>query len=227
MPTINKTEKIATRVNIAVVVVGMLLVAGLTVYVRGAGWISATAWSQVSIFRWIAIVLILGLAVATQYYAMLLLRYSIVKYLVLWLPPIFWLFMNGLVALRRLFESAAEATLLSGFIPVTDLIGWLTGAIYAPLLIGGGLMVAMVDAAGQILDQACQVVGFTGDGGGFLAGLSSSIGMFLDLLGSSFMREVVMEHQRNRAFFDFGLDGVFGFPHWLFSAGYSFTCIFG
>lgn len=228
---INKTETRDIKINIAIVITGIALVIGLIIYSRGGvSWFTNTAWSQVSIVKWIVIVVTVGIALVIQYYFLLLLRHSFVKYLVFWLLPIIWLFNNGSVAIHRLFESAAEETFLTGWIPITDLIGWLMGTVYVPLLVVGGIVVALIDSGGFFLAQACNIAGMaldiTGTSfGDLISGGFKFIGIFLDLLGNSFMQEFVTENLRNRPFFDLSLSGVFSLPHWFYSAGYSFSCI--
>ena len=231
MLNVNKKEIRDTKINIAIVITGIVLVIGLIIYSRGGvGWFTSTAWSQVSIIKWVFIVAILGIALVLQYYFLLLLRYSIAKYLVLWLLPIIWLFNNGLVAMHRLFESADEQTLLTGWIPITDLMGWLLGAVFLPLLVGGGSVVAIIDSSSLILLQACRIAGIAFEVTGisfwdFVTNVFRFIRVFLDLLGNSFMQEIVTENLKNRSFFDLSLSGIFSLPHWFYSAGYSFTCI--
>lgn len=231
MLNINKTETRDIKINIAVVITGIALVIGLIIYSRGGvSWFTNAAWSQVSIVKWIVIVVTIGIALVLQYYFLLLLRYSFAKYLVFWLLPIIWLVNNGLVVISRLFESAAEQTFLTGWIPITDLIGWLMGVVYVPLLVVGGIVVALIDSGSIFLAQICNIAGIALDITGTSFGELISAGyrfirVFLDLLGNSFLQEFVTENLRNRSFFDFSVSGIFGFPHWFYSAGYSFTCI--
>jgi len=231
MFSINKQETREFRVNIAIVITGIALVIGLIIYSRGgAGWFTTTAWSQVSILKWIVIVVTLGITIVLQYYLLMLLRHSLVKYLVFGLLPAIWLFINGLTAIQRLFESAAEDTFLTGWIPITDLMGWLLGAVYIPVLVGGGIVVAIIESGSLLLSQACQIAGMVLDVTGtslwgFVTDVVKFIGVFFDLLGNSFLQEIAMENLRNRSFFDFSLTGIFSLPQWFYSIGYSFTCI--
>jgi len=227
----DKREAREKWVNIAVSIAGLAVVVCLIIYSRwGLGWFTETAWSKVSILKWISVVVILSIALVLQYYFLLLLRHSIVKYLVLWLLPIIWLFNNGLVALHRLFESAANETFLTGWIPITDLIGWLLGAVFFPLLIGGGTVVGIIDSGGTFMSQACSIAGMAMDVTGtsvwdIITHVPKFLGVFWDQVVNSFTQAVFVDNFKNRSFFDLTLDGIFSLPHWFYSVGYSFTCI--
>ena len=218
-------------INIALVITGLALVVCLIIYSRwGLGWFTETAWSRVSILKWIAAGVILTIAVILQYYFLMLLRHSIVKYLVLWLVPIIWLFNNGLVALHRLFESAADATTLTGWIPITDLAGWLLGAVFLPTLIGGGAIVGIIDSGGNFMPQVCSIAGLAMDATGtsfrdVLLHIQHFLGLFWDQVVHSFRQAVFPENLKDRSFFNLTLDGLLSLPHWFYSSGYSFSCI--
>ena len=217
----DKRESREKLLNIAALVTGVALVLCLIIYTRDISWFTSSVWSQVSIIKCIIIAVVLGFFLVVQYYFLMLFRYSIARILVFWLLPIIWLFNNGLVAIHRLFESAAEETSLTGWIPVTDLAGWLTGAVFFPLFTGGGIAVGIIDSVSQLLSQACNVAGMSPDSGGII----SFITTYLELLGSSFLQVVLSVNSGGRSFFDLGLSGIFNLPNWFFSAGYSFTCI--
>lgn len=227
----DKKESREIQVNTAVIVAGIAIVTGLIVYSRGLSWFSSTSWARVPVIDWVIIVAILGAVLVFQYYFLMLLRYSIARFLILWLLPVVWLFNNGLVAIQRIFDVAAE-TSLTGWIPITDLIGWLLGAVYFPMLIGGGVIVALLDSSSILLAQVCNVAGMTVEVTGtsvwdFFSGLFEFFRLFFQLLGNSFLHEVITDNLKNQSFFDLGLSGVFRLPRWFYSAGYSFTCIIG
>ena len=176
--------------------------------------------------------IILTIAVVLQYYFLMLLRHSVVKYLVLWLLPVIWLFNNGLVALHRLFESAANEAWLTGWIPVTDLIGWLLGGVFFPSIIGGGVVVGIIDSGGSFMSQVCSIAGISmGITGTSIWDVLSHVPQFLHLFWDqvvhSFMHAVFPEDLKSRSFFDIGLDSLVSLPYWLYSVGYSVTCILG
>ena len=122
-----------------------------------------TNWSTVSVVSWISISLIFTIALLLQYYFILLLRYSFFKYLVLWFIPIAWLFNNGLVVMHRFFDWTTDIISPTGWFPVGELIGWLLSAIFFPLLVGSGIVVAIIDSNGSMLTQACYYAGIALD----------------------------------------------------------------
>lgn len=232
MLKINKTESLEFKVNVIVTVTGILLVTGFIIYSRGFNWFTGSAWSQISIIKYVIAITVLVTAIALQYYFLMLFRYSTARILVFWLLPAIWLFNNCLVAIHRLFESSAEATSLTGWVPITDLIGWLLGVVFVPLFLAGGVIVAIIDSGGFMLSQVCNLAGMVVDitGNSFtdiISGSSRFLGTFMDLLVDSFMDEVIRGNSTGRAFLDLSLSGIFNLPNWLFSAGYSFSCIIG
>lgn len=227
----DKTEAREKWINIFLVATGLGLFICLIIYSRwGLSWFTDTAWAKVTVFKWLSVVVILTVSLVLQYYFLMLLRHSIVKYLVLWFLPVLWLFNNGLVAIHRLFESAAEATLFTGWIPITDLAGWLLGIIFFPLFVGGGAIVGIIDSGGSFMSQVCSIAGIAMNATGtsawdILSHVPKFLHLFWDQVVNSFMHAVFPEDLKNRSFFDLSLDSIISLPNWFYSAGYSFTCI--
>jgi hypothetical protein len=227
----DKKEQLQKRNNFIFLLVGIVLVISLLlIYREGLTWFSATKWTQLSAINWISIVVIFGLSLVIQYYFFMLLRFSVLKYLVFWLIPVIWLFNNGLVTLHRLFNLTADIVTPAGWITLGELFSWLLSAIYFPLLIAGGVVVAIVDSSGSMLTQACYYAGMAMD----VAGVSvwnivsysmNFLSVIWDLLSDSFVQQVMHERSMNQPFLDFSLSSTFGLPYWILSIGYSFTCI--
>ena len=230
---VDRVEKRKVYVNLALLAAGLLLVVFLIAYTRGGfSWFSNAVWSGLSWVKWVWLVVLLGGAGLLQYYLFSLLRYSIVRILVLWLLPLAWLFNNGLVAIQRLFEFTSDETFITGWVPLTDLLGWVLGAVFFPLLVAGGAAVAVVDSASVLFIDVCRVAGVLLDvtGNGFLEILSHVfrfLGNYAGLLFDSFSSDVLTDNLRNRPFWEFSLKGVFRLSNWLFSAGYNLSCIMG
>ena len=227
----NKTEQIEKRNNFILLFTGIFLVIGLLViYREGLTWFTATKWPRISVVRWISISVILSIALVLQYYFFMLLRYSFVKYLVLWGIPIIWLFNNGLVALHRFFDWTTDIVSPAGWIPLGEFLGWMLSAVFFPVLIGGGAVIAIIDSSGLMLTQACYYAGIAMDvayasGWNIISYATNFINVIWDLLSNSFVQEVIKERATNRSFIDFSLSSIFSLPYWVLSIGYSFTCI--
>jgi hypothetical protein len=227
----DKKEQREKRANILLLITGCLLVVGLLlIYREGVTWFSSTRWLDVSIVSWVSIGAILGIALVLQYYFLMLLRYSFFKYLVLWFIPIAWLFNNGLVAMHRFLDWTTDIISPAGWIPLGELLGWLLSAVFFPVLVAGGAIVAIIDSSSSMLTQACYYAGIALD----VAGISpwnvidysmNFISVIWDLLSNSFMQQVVSERMMNRSLLDFSLSSTFSLPYWVLSIGYSFTCI--
>lgn len=228
---INKSEQLKQRNNFILLFAGLLLLIGLLViYREGITWFTTSKWSHISIFSWISISVIFIFALVLQYYFIMLMRYSFFKYLVLWFIPIAWLFNNGLVALHRFFDWTTDIVSPTGWVPVGELIGWLLSAVYAPMLVGGGIVVAIIDSNGSMLTQACYYAGIALDvadisGWNIISYVMNFISVAWDMVSNSFVQQVMSERAMNRSFLDFSLSSIFSLPYWVLSIGYSFTCI--
>lgn len=228
MFTINKTEKREWQQNIALVTAGLVLTGIVLIISRGEVWIDTVTWSKVSTVQWVIISVITVISLLLQYYFLLLLRHSALKYL-LFLLPVVWLYNNGMVGIQRLFDSEAGLT-LTGWIPVTDLLGWLMAAVFWPLFAAGGAMVALIDSNGFLFTEPCHyarlALDITGaDSGDIISYVWNHFKIFWDLVSDSFTRQVLDAYSHNRSFWDFSVSGAFGLPHWVFSLGYSCSCI--
>ena len=227
----DKKEQIEKRNNIILLFVGLFLVIGLLmIYREGITWFTTTKWSHVSVASWIGISVIFSLSLAVQYYFLMLLRYSFFKYLVLWFIPVIWLFNNGLVAMHRFFDWTTDIISPAGWFPLGELLGWLLSAVFLPVLVGGGAIVAIIDSGSSMLTQACYYAGIALDVAGVYSGdiISYSmnfINIIWDILSNSFVQQVLSEKSMSRPFMDFSLSSVFSLPYWVLSIGYSFTCL--
>jgi len=160
----------------------------------------------------------------------MLLRYSAIKYFVLWFIPIIWLFNNGIVALHRFFDWTTDIVSPAGWVPLGDLLGWLLSAVYSPLLIASGVVVAIIDSSSSMLSQACYYAGIAMD----VANISpwniisysmNYLSVLWDLVSNSFVQEIASLQTDDRQFLEFNLSNTFSLPYWALSIGYSFTCI--
>jgi len=227
----DKKDQLERRNNFFFLFSGIVLVVGLLIiYREGLTWFTTTTWSHVSVASWISIGIIFSVSLVLQYYFFMLLRYSFVKYLVLWFIPIIWLFNNGLVAMHRFLDWTTDIISPVGWIPLGELLGWLLSAVFLPVLVCGGAIVAIIDSVSPMLTQACYYAGIALD----VAGISpwniisysmNYISVMWDLISNSFIQQVVSERAMNQSFLDFSLFSTFGLPYWVLSIGYSFTCI--
>ncbi len=227
----DKKEQLEKRNNIILLISGVLFVIGLLViYREGLTWFTATKWSHVSLMRWLSISVVFSIALVLQYYFLYLLRYSFIKYLVLWFIPIIWLFNNGLVAMHRFLDWTTDIVSPVGWIPIGEFIGWMLSAVFMPILIGGGTVVAIIDSGGSMLTEACYYAGIAMDvagvsGWNIISKSISFINVSWDLISNSFVQQVVSERLMNRSFLDFSVSSVFSLACWFLSIGYSFVCI--
>jgi hypothetical protein len=227
----DKIEQREKRTNMIFMFVGLVLVIGLLlIYREGVVWFSSAQWSAVSIISWVSISAILGVAIVFQYFFLMLLRYSVIKYFVLWFIPIIWLFNNGIVALHRFFDWTTDIVSPAGWIPIGDLLGWLLSAVYLPLLVASGIVVAIIDSNSSMLTQACYYAGIAMD----VANISpwnivsysmNFLSVLWDLVSNSFVQEIASLQTDNRQFLELNLSNTFSLAYWVLSIGYSFTCI--
>ena len=227
----DKKQQLEKRNNISLLFAGLVLVVSLLmIYREGLTWFTVTKWSGISVASWISIGLILSVTLVLQYYFLMLLSHSIFKYLVLWFIPIIWIFNNGLVAMHRFLDWTTDIISPAGWAPLGELLGWLLSAVFFPVLVGGGVVVAIIDSSGSMLTQACYYAGIALDvsgasGWNIISHAMNFINVIWDLLSNSFVQEVLKERAANRSFMDFSLSSIFSLPYWVLSIGYSFTCI--
>lgn len=225
-------EKSEIRVrleNALLILVGLLLVAGMiSVHRGGLDWFANIHWSGITPLRWVALVLTACVTLVLQYYVLLLLRYSFFRHL-FWLLPAIWLVSNGMTVINRFIEGEYGRA-LTGWIPLTDLGGWLIALVYFPVLIGGGIAAAVADSGGFIMSQACAYAHAVLEtartaSSGMWPFIQAHLGAFKDILLESFKHQVAAGQEQGRAFLDFGREGLFRLPHWLLGLGYTFSCI--
>ena len=160
----DKQEQREQRINYGLMITGCLLVIGLLlIYREGLVWFTSARWSTVSVISWVSISVVMGIALVLQYFFFMLLRYSVLKYFVLWFIPAMWLFNNGIVAMHRFLDWTTDIISPVGWIPLGDLLGWLLSAVYLPLLVGSGVAIAIIDSSGSMLTQACYYAGIAID----------------------------------------------------------------
>lgn len=227
----DKIEQREKKTNMILMFVGLLLSVGLLlIYREGITWFSSAQWSALSIMSWVSIGVIFTVALVLQYFFLMLLRYSVFKYFVLWFIPVIWLFNNGLVALHRFFDWTTDIVSPVGWIPLGDLLGWLLSAVYSPLLLASGVVIAIIDSNSTMLTQACYYAGIAMD----VANISpwnivsysmNFLSVLWDLVSNSFVQEIASLQTTNRQFLEFNLSNTFSLPYWVMSIGYSVTCI--
>lgn len=228
----NRTEEIKKRNNIIYLLFGYILVLTLLIVFReGIYWFKSTQWSAVSTLSWVSISIVLILFSVLQYYFILLLRYSFIKYIVIYIIPIVWLVNNGLAGMHRFMDYTNEVTSSAVWVPIGDLLGWLLGVIYFPLLVGSGVIIAVIDSSGSMLTQACYYIGIAID----VTGISSSsifsysvnvLNIILDMLSNTFVQNVMNEIGNNRSIINFNLSNILSLPYWFLNIGYNISCIF-
>ncbi len=227
----DKLEQREQRINYSLLITGCLLVIGLLLlYREGLVWFTSARWSSVSVISWISISVVMGLALVMQYFFFMLLRYSVLKYFVLWFIPVMWLFNNGIVAMHRFLDWTTDIISPVGWIPLGDLFGWLLSAVYLPLLVGSGVVIAIIDSSSSMLSQACYYAGIAIDvidicPWNIVSYCMNYISVIWDLISNSFVQEIAALHTSNRPFLEFNLSNTFSLPYWILSIGYSLSCI--
>ncbi|MDB9751848.1 hypothetical protein OAB56_02430 [Gammaproteobacteria bacterium] len=217
--------------NIIIMFVGVVLVIGLLLINReGLTWFSSLRWKEVSTISRVSIISILTVGLILQYFFLMLLRHSVIKYFILWLTPVIWLFNNGLIALYKFFDWTTDIVSPTGWVPLGDLSGWLLSVVYFPLLLASGVVVAIIDSSSAMLNQICYYAGIAMDVANIspwniVSNSMNYIIVLWDLVSNSFAQEIASLRTVNREFLEFNLSNIFSLPYWILSIGYSFTCI--
>ena len=219
------------RINIIIIFAGIVIVLSSLMINHGwLTWFSSIRWAEVSTISWILISSILSVGLVLQYFFLTLLRYSVIKYFMLWLMPVIWLFNNSLVALNVFFDWTRDIVSPIGWVPLGDLLGWLLSVVYLPLLLASGVVVAIIDLISATLSQTCYYGKIAMD----VANISpwnivsysmNYLSVLWDLVSNSFTQEIASLRTVNREFLEFNLSNTFSLPYWILNIGYSFTCI--
>ena len=227
----NKIGHCKKQINIIIIFAGIVIVLSSLMINHGwLTWFSSIRWAEVSTISWISISSILSVGLVLQYFFLTLLRYSVIKYFVLWLMPVIWLFNNSLVALNVFFDWTTDIVSPIGWVPLGDLFGWLLSAVYLPLLLASGVVVAIIDSISGMLSQTCYYAEIAMD----VANISpwnlvsysmNYLSVLWDLVSNSFTQEIASLRTVNREFLEFNLSNTFSLPYWILNIGYSFTCI--
>ena len=224
-----KSEMLVRLENTVLIIVGIVLVLGMLAMFRGgADWFNNIHWSKISVLKWIVLGVIGFIALLFQYYLLLLFRYSFLKHL-FWFLPALWLINNGLIVIGRFIDSEYHRA-VTGWIPLTDLFGWLISLVYFPLLVGGGAMSAIADSGGFVMSQACAYAHAVLEtarvsNGSVVSFIGHHVGALWDIITNSFKNQVAWENAGSRPFIDFTQNGLFRMPHWMLNLGYTFSCI--
>jgi hypothetical protein len=224
-----KSELLVRLENTVLIIVGIVMVAGmLALYRGGMDWFTNIQWAKISVLKWVALGGIVLVTLVFQYYLLLLLRYSLLKHL-FWFLPVLWLVNNGLIVIERFIQGEYHQA-IGGYIPLTDLFGWLISLVYFPLLIGGGAISAIADSGGFVMTQACSYAHAVFEAarvsnGSVVSFIGHHVGAFWDILTDSFKKQVAWDYAGSRPFIDITQNGLFRMPNWMLNLGYTFSCI--
>ena len=228
MERIKRRER---RLNHALVLAGSVLATGLLfIYRGGLDWFRAGNWPAISPLEWLCMALALGLALTLQYHFLFLLRHGLLKYLVLWGVPLVWLFYNGLMGINLLLASSTDTAFTGGWLSPGDLIGFMAGAVFLPLLAGFGVIIAIVDSNSGLAALACHNADTTLQLMGAMAANTISYSLHLaaviwEQIANSFARELLHYHNSDQALTEINSANLTRFPYWIQSLGYTPTCM--
>ncbi len=224
-------EERERRIDHILVFAGCALAISLLFAQRaGADWFRAANWTGIALLEWIVMGLALILALAFQYHFLLLMRQGILKYLVLWAIPIVWLFYNGLVAVDRVLAWSADTGFTGGWLSIGDLVGFVAGAVFLPLLAGFGVMIAIVDSNSSLAEPACRHAGTILQYMGVAATNIISYGLHLaaviwEQIAASFMQEWSHYRGSGQTLVEINIANISRFPYWVQSLGYTPACM--
>ncbi len=229
----DKKEQRLRNINLGPLLTGVSLALGLLILEQGGiNGFRQMNWSSISVLQWVTVTLLFVLSVVVQYFLLLLLRYSFLKYLVLGVIPALWLFNNGIVAMDQFLGWTTETGKTMGWFSISDLIGWLIGIIFSPVLIATGAIENIFDSTGSTLTQACFYARLAVDVAGILPTQFIDYGLNIlsvvwDLISKSFIQEVWKSREVNNTLFELNGTAVFGVARFMQNLGYSLFCLWG
>ena len=224
-------ERIERLLNHALVLAGSVLATGLLfIYRDGLDWFRAGNWPGISPLEWLCMVLVLGLALAFQYHFLFLLRHGMPKYLVLWGIPLVWLFYNGLMGINLLLASSTDTAFTGGWLSPGDLIGFMAGAVFMPLLAGFGVIIAIVDSNSGLAALVCHNADTTLQLIGAMTANIISYSLHLaaviwEQIANSFVRELLHYRNSGQTLTEINSANLTRFPYWIQSLGYTPACM--
>ncbi len=227
----DKKEKHIQRSISILLVAGVILSLAILAINRNAlAWATSVSWAEIHWSNWLALVVLLVVAVLAQYFLLMLLFYSKLKYLVLAVIPAIWLFNNGIIAMSRFLDWTTDIGATIGWLSIADLFSWLAAAIYFPILLGTGAVGAILDANASSLSQSCYYARMALDIADISAWQVIDFGMNIisiawDLVANSFSQEVIKYTSDTDSLFDFSLQGIFSMPNWTSGTGYNLACL--
>lgn len=227
----DKKEQRTVRSNYILLVLGVLLALALIILNRGGlEWVNRIAWSELGWLQWLVLAVLVVVGLLAQFFMLLLLRYSKLRYLILVGIPVIWLFNNGIIAMSRFLDWTTDIGATIGWLSVADLISWLAGAVYFPVLVSLGAVSAILDSSASMLTSSCyyarmaleitnvspwQVVDFS----------TNVLSITWDMIANSFTQEVIKATSDTDSLFEFSLTAALSLPSWLTSVGYSLSCL--
>ncbi|GEM_PF-1440924 len=197
---------------------------------NGFIWFSNIKWAQIDVLHWTAIALLLVISVVLQHFYLYLLRKTWLWYLIVIGISIVWIFNNGIMAMNRFQDWTMNVGVSVGWLSITDLISWLVGAVYFPVLIGIGAINAIIDANASMLSQACYYAKMaweiTGVSPGNIIDFGKSlISITWDMVSNSFLQDIMQQTSNVDSLFSFSFAELFSVPEWISNLGYSVSCI--
>ncbi len=227
----DKIEKRKQRNIYILFVAGIILSLVILAINRNAlAWATSVSWSEIHWSNWLALSVLLVVALVAQYFVLMLLFYSKLRYLVLAVIPVIWLFNNGIIAMSRFLDWTTDIGATIGWLSFADLFSWLAAAIYFPVLLGTGAVGAILDANASSLSQSCYYARMALEIADISAWQVIDFGMNTlsiawDLVADSFSQEVIKYASDTDSLFDFSLQAIFSMPNWLSSTGYNLSCL--
>ena len=228
MDQIERQERL---LNHGLALTGCALAIGLLfLYRDGLDWFRASNWPGISLLEWLCMALALVLSLAFQYHFLLLLRHGMLKYLVLWGIPVAWLFYNGLMALNLLLASSTDTAFTGGWLSLGDLIGFVAGAVFLPLLAGFGVIIAIVDSNSGLAAPVCRNADISLRLMGITAANIISYGLHLaaviwEQIANSFAGELSYYRNSAQTLTEISSANLTRFPYWIQNLGYTPACM--
>ena len=227
----DRIERQERLLNHALALAGCALAIGLLfLYRDGLDWFRAGNWPGISPLEWLCMVLALGLALALQYHFLFLLRHGLLKYLVLWGIPLVWLFYNGLMGINLLLASSTDTAFTGAWLSPGDLIGFVAGAVFLPLLAGFGVIIAIVDSNSGLAALACHNADTTLQLIGAMTANTISYGLHLaaviwEQIANSFAQELSYYRNSGQTLTEINSANLTRFPYWIQNLGYTPACM--
>ena len=188
-------------------------------------WVIQASWSNVSLLKWIAIIIVIAIAGVLQAGYIYLIYNAATKPLILMFIPLSWCIKNIAATIYLGIGSPI------GWTSIGTLISWIISAIFLPTMLAMGIISGIVDSSAikgsTICNKANELAIESGVSvSDIVPHMDNVIDAIYIVSFSELANDAFLEYRLKQSIFDLSLTTYSSTAYWLVLTGYSATCIF-